>query len=224
MAIALSKASKMPCRSWSLQALDTCPGSRNTDGTLVPACSGCYATTGNYVFSNVKTPRVNNRLDWARPDWVSDMVRELNNDRFFRWFDSGDVYHPGLAAKIYEVMQKTPWCNHWLPTRSYKIPRIRTILEQMKELPNVVVRYSSDSIDGSYTEGLHGSTIIPTADHPTNVKVCDAYQRKGKCGPCRVCWSKDVPVVGYPAHGRVMLARIRRIKRKTKAKPSKIAA
>ena len=46
----LSKASKMPCRSWSLQALDTCPGSRDKSGELVPACSGCYATDGNYRF------------------------------------------------------------------------------------------------------------------------------------------------------------------------------
>ena len=36
----LSKASKMPCRSWSLQALDTCPGSRDKSGDLVPGLFG----------------------------------------------------------------------------------------------------------------------------------------------------------------------------------------
>lgn len=211
MAIAMSKASKLSARSWSLQAIDTCPGSRDANGELVPACSGCYATSGNYRFANVKTPRENNRLDWVRPDWVDDMVRELSNDRFFRWFDSGDVYHPGLATKIYEVMQKTPWCNHWLPTRSYKIPRIRTILEQMNQLPNVMVRYSSDSISGEYTEGLHGSTIIPDADYPTKAKVCDAYQRDGKCGDCRACWDKAISTIAYPAHGKRMLSNVRKL-------------
>ena len=33
--IRLSKASKMPCRSWSLQALETCPGARKSNGELV---------------------------------------------------------------------------------------------------------------------------------------------------------------------------------------------
>jgi hypothetical protein len=51
----LSVTSKLDgIRSWSLQALETCPGSVNADGSLVPACSGCYATTGNYNFANVK--------------------------------------------------------------------------------------------------------------------------------------------------------------------------
>ena len=79
--IKLSKAGKMPCRSWSLQALTTCPGSKGGDGELVDACKGCYATTGNYRFPNVKAPREHNQEDWQRDSWVDDMVAELDNDR-----------------------------------------------------------------------------------------------------------------------------------------------
>ena len=104
----LSKASKMPCRSWSLQALDTCPASRDATGALVPACSGCYATTGNYRFKNVRAPREHNREDWKRDAWVDDMVAELDNDRYFRWFDSGDMYDVRLARKILDVCERTP--------------------------------------------------------------------------------------------------------------------
>jgi hypothetical protein len=43
--------------------------------------------------------------------WVDDMVSELDSDRYFRWFDSGDVYDIRLARKIYEVMKRTPWCH-----------------------------------------------------------------------------------------------------------------
>jgi hypothetical protein len=88
MTIKLSKAGKMPCRSWSLQALTTCAGSVGDKGKLVPACVGCYATTGNYRFPNVKAPREHNQRDWKRDAWVADMVAELDNDRYFRWFDS----------------------------------------------------------------------------------------------------------------------------------------
>ena len=68
-------------RSWSLQALETCPGSME-NGKLVDACSGCYATTGNYRYPNVKAPRIENATDWKRAEWVDDMVRELDKDRF----------------------------------------------------------------------------------------------------------------------------------------------
>jgi len=204
--IRISKTSKLDgIRSWSLQALDTCPGSKNADGTLVDACSGCYATTGNYVFNNVKAPRLENREDWQRLEWVDDMVRTLKNDRFFRWLDSGDLYHVALAQKVLEVMQRTPWVQHWLPTRMHKFPKFRAVLREMMALDNVMVRFSSDSIRGQFTKGLHGSVIVPTADDvPAGVSLCGAYSRGGVCGGCRACWNRSVPVIAYPAHGKKM--------------------
>jgi hypothetical protein len=202
--VKLSKASKMPGRSWSLQALDTCPGSKKRDGSLVDACSGCYATTGNYRFKNVKAPREHNREDWKRDQWVDDMVAELDNDRYFRWFDSGDVYDVRLAFKILEVMKRTPWCNHWLPTRMHKFSKFGSVLAEMSALPNVVVRLSSDSITGDTVEGPQTSTIATLDNVPGDALVCEAYSREGKCGPCRACWSKDVALVCYIGHGKSM--------------------
>lgn len=202
--VKLSKVSKLDgIRSWSLEARKTCPGAFAEKGELVPACQGCYATQGNYRYPNVREPRAYNKEDWKRDNWVQDMVRELDNDRYFRWFDSGDVYHPELARKIFQVMQQTPWIKHWLPTRSHKIAKIYPILEAMKTLPNVSVRYSSDNVDGSYDK-IHGSTILPFATKKTKAKVCEAYKHEGKCKGCRACWDKSVPVIGYVAHGRTM--------------------
>tara|TARA_R110000823_G_scaffold194112_1_gene325517 strand:+ start:643 stop:1320 length:678 start_codon:yes stop_codon:yes gene_type:complete len=200
-----SKASKMPSRSWSLEALDTCPGSIDPQTKdLVTACKGCYATTGNYRFPNVKAPRIHNKEDWKLETWVPVMVAELDNDRYFRWFDSGDVYDHRLAAKILEVMKLTPHCNHWLPTRMHKFPKFKKILQKMKKLPNVSVRYSSDSIEGKALK-IHGSTIAH-ADKLENQKgtICSAYINDGKCGTCRACWSKDVALIVYPQHGKKM--------------------
>ena len=113
MAIRISVTSKLDgIRSWSLQALETCPGSWASPGELVDACKGCYATTGNYRYPNVKAPRLENREDWQRLEWVDDMVKALDSDRYFRWFDSGDVYTLALAEKILEVMKRTPWVKH----------------------------------------------------------------------------------------------------------------
>lgn len=206
MPVKLSVTSKLDgIPSWSLTAVDDCPGSAASDGELVPACQGCYARDGNYRFANVRAPRLHNREDWQREDWVDDMVAALAGKPYFRWFDSGDMYALPLARKIYHVMRRTPDCKHWLPTRMQKFAKFQAVLRQMEKLQNVAVRFSSDSITGAFLPGIHGSTIVPTNKAMPGVHICQAYEHGGKCSGCRVCWDRQVPVVGYVAHGRRMV-------------------
>jgi hypothetical protein len=214
MMIKISKTSKLDgILSWSLQAVDTCPGAIESPGVLVDACKGCYATTGNYNYPNVKAPRLSNREDWQRLEWVDDMVKALDSSRYFRWFDSGDVYSLGLAEKILEVMTRTPWCKHWLPTRMHKFPKFKQVLQSMQRLENVSVRFSSDSVTGQFIPGLHGSVIVPTSEDVTDkMTLCRAYEHEGKCSGCRACWDKSVHLIAYPAHGVKMSKVIRILK------------
>lgn len=208
--INLSKTSKLDgIMSWSLQALDTCPGSKDANGELVPACSGCYATTGNYRFANVKKPRLENRDDWKRDNWVNEMVIKLDSSRYFRWFDSGDMYDIRLAEKILEVMKLTQHCKHWLPTRMHKFSKFANVIDQMQALPNVVVRFSSDSVTGEIIEGKTTSTIFSDT-LPANAFECKAYEHEGKCNGCRACYDKSVSVIAYKAHG-VKMAKVIKI-------------
>jgi hypothetical protein len=205
--IRLSKTSKLDgILSWSLQALDTCQGSIDpVTKELVPACKGCYATTGNYNYPNVKAPRIENKQDWKRDNWINEMVEALDNSRYFRWFDSGDMYDLKLAWKIYTVMLRTPHVKHWLPTRMYKFSKYESVLNHMQQLDNVVVRYSSDEVNGSTVEGKTTSTIFSTDDQLSSDMVeCEAYKHEGKCNGCRACYSKDVSIVAYRAHGKKM--------------------
>jgi hypothetical protein len=212
--IKISKTSKLDgILSWSLQAVDTCPGAIESPGVLVDACKGCYATTGNYNYPNVKAPRLSNKEDWTRLEWVDDMVKALDSSRYFRWFDSGDVYSLGLAEKILEVMTRTPWCKHWLPTRMHKFPKFKQVLQSMQRLNNVSVRFSSDSVTGQFIPGLHGSVIVPTSEDATDrMTLCRAYEHDGKCSGCRACWDKSVDLIAYPAHGVKMNKVIRILK------------
>ena len=209
--IRISTTSKLDgVRSWSLQARETCPGSIGPDGNLVAACAGCYAVGGNYGYPNVREPRIENREDWKRDAWVDDMVAALDRDRYFRWFDSGDMYALPLAEKILEVMTRTPWVRHWLPTRMHKFPKFANVLARMQSLPNVMVRPSSDSVTGEFVPGVHGSTIVPSIDAvPEGATLCHAATNGGKCGPCRKCYDKSVPVIAYVAHGRSMMKVVR---------------
>lgn len=207
----LSKTSKLDnILSWSLQAIETCPGSKASNGDLVAACSGCYATTGMYNFPGTKAVRADNKEAWKDASWESDMVKALSKQRYFRWFDSGDMYSIELANKMYNVMVATPHVQHWLPTRMHKFDKFASILAAMQALPNVMVRPSSDAVDGTYVDGVHGSTILPSADVvPDGVTLCTAYEHGGKCNGCRACYDKSVKVIGYPAHGRKMAKVIR---------------
>jgi len=83
--------------------------------------------------------------------------------------------------------------------------RIRFWLEKRQKLPNVMVRYSSDSIHGQYDPELHGSSVAPLVLlDVTERKVCKACTRDHECGKCRDCWGKSVPMIIYPTHGRKM--------------------
>lgn len=207
----LSKTSKLDnIMSWSLQALETCQGSIGADGELVPACAGCYATQGTYNFPGTKKVRFDNKQAWQDDAWVDTMVGALKKQKYFRWFDSGDMYSIALALKMYAVMVKTPHVKHWLPTRMHKFAKYQQVLTKMAALPNVMVRPSSDAVDGTFTAGVHGSTILPEGMAvPAGVKVCTAPTTNGKCSGCRACYSKEVPVVAYIAHGRKMAKVIR---------------
>lgn len=202
----LSRVSKLDgIRSWSLTALLDCPGSRNDDGSIVLPCQGCYARGGLYHMQTVRAVREHNRQDWQREGWVADMVAELDKERYFRWFDSGDIYTVELAERILEVMQQTPWCSHWLPTRMMKFPKFASVFARMQALPNVKVRFSSDSITGEFTPGLHGSTIVSDESQvQEGVFLCRAYENGGRCSGCRACYSQDVPMVAYKTHGNLM--------------------
>jgi hypothetical protein len=79
----------------------------------------------------------------------------------------------------------------------------------MQALPNVVVRFSSDSVQGEIIEGKTTSTIF-SDKLPANTFECKAYQHEGKCNGCRACYDKDVQIVAYKAHG-VKMAKVIKI-------------
>jgi len=200
-----SGTGKMPCPSWSLPAWLTCPGAAKEDGRPVEACSRCYALTGHYQRGNVQALRNHNLVDHKLPDWVDAMVPAIRDNTFFRWFDSGDVYTVDLALKIEQVCIRTPRTKHWIPTRARKDASILPHLLRIGAMPNVVVRHSSDGINGEELQGFeHTSTIVQRPEDArlgNGAGLCTAYLREGKCGSCRACWSKTCKLMAYPIHG-----------------------
>lgn len=193
--------SKMPGRCWDLPAVLTCKGSFDEEGNLDSACAVCYASKNTFLFKNVKQPRLNNMLAWQKTDWCDEMVKELDKDRYFRFFASGDGYAVDLWLKIYEVVVRSPHCKFWIPTRMWKFTEFRPIIDRLNALPNCVVRFSGDSTTGQLIDETWSSTIVRKPfDVSAKVFICPSATQNGKCGECRECWSKNCQCVGYPIH------------------------
>lgn len=195
--------SKMPGRCWDLPAVLTCPGSFNCDGSLDLDCAKCYASKNTFLFKNVKQNRLDNMLAWQLETWTADMIKDIqfHSDAFFRFFASGDGYKLDLWYKIYQICLACEDTYFWIPTRMWKYPEFRQIIDQLNKLPNVVVRFSYNEGTGLKMDGAFSASIInKPCDASPDMFVCPAYLQDGKCGRCRECWSKNRQKVYYPFH------------------------
>jgi hypothetical protein len=201
----LSNASKMPCKSFSTRAGDTCAGQRMPGSTEVdPVCQDCYAKKGRYEMDNVVALRVHNELAWKSPAFEEDMIALIGRRPLFRWFDSGDIVSPAMARKIYNIMKATPGTRHWLPTRMGRFTKYKRILAAMARLDNVVVRHSAWGYDNLPPRGVkNGSMVYRDRPAPAGTHPCPAYATPaGTCrkANCFACWNSSVKTIAYPGH------------------------
>lgn len=209
----ISQTSKMKITgkkvgSWSLPAGASCPGSSDAE-----VCKSCYAKKGMYRFPSVKDVREYNKLDYHKKDWSDRMVSKVAKFDYFRWFDSGDIETPELAEKIMEVVARTPDTQHWLPTRSDKIPKIHAAMRRVvysgktNELvysydrDNMSVRLSADNIglDKQERPGVN-SYVIQSSDlfeaARRGIYLCPVTapgSTQKSCDTCTMCYT-DTPV------------------------------
>lgn len=209
--IRLSETSKMPCKSWGLQAWSTCPGARKADGEAVDICKVCYALKGRYVLGSVVNSRFRNGNqfgDLGPAQWAAEMAAAIGKDPYFRWFDSGDISSIKMAEAILAVCKMTPATLHWIQTRSYKLPAVKKVLQRMARLPNVAVRCSSDAVgprfvnqtNGERPLGRIGLVLKEGQPAPPGIFACPARSQGNRCGDCRACWDKAVKAVAYELH------------------------
>jgi hypothetical protein len=206
MAIKLSNTSKMrvtgkKVRSWSLEAGVTCPMAKDAE-----VCKECYAQKGMYRFPVVKAVRQNNRIDYKTDNWIDRMVSECSKYDMIRLFDSGDCETQELALKIEQVITRTPATKWWFPTRMDKSPKLSTILNRIKLLPNVAFRPSADNIglNNNEREGVLSYVIRPEEIFEAKrqgIYVCPvgSTPNQKSCDTCTMCYQKNVKVA-YVLH------------------------
>lgn len=129
---------------FDLPAILTCPG-RSAVCEQV-----CYATQGRFRFRTVQA-----RLQWCyersqRPDFVTRMVREIRRKGVLvvRIHVSGDFYSAAYAEKWLNVMRQCPRVRYYWYSRSWRVPEVGAVLEQMAALRCCRAWYSVDCATG----------------------------------------------------------------------------
>src|SRR4051794_34496414 len=88
----LSFTTKLPCPSWGIPATRCRIGSvlAQQGGTV---CNRCYALKNRYRFDSVQKKLEERYRGLFQKQWTPAMIFLIRYfcDRYFRWFDSGDV-------------------------------------------------------------------------------------------------------------------------------------
>lgn len=211
----LGYPSKMPGTSYGISAKACITGAKlaKVPGSV---CFGCYALKANYLYPSVATAHEQRLAGLDNPLWIAAMVTLLQAAHksgrgrkgqriakgWHRWHDSGDLQSVKHLAKICAVAAFTPAIKHWLPTRELGI--VQAYKASGGIVPaNLTIRVSATKVDGDATQawpvtsGVHHNQPAIGHDCPANRRK---GKMKGKCGPCRACWSPEVPHVSYPLH------------------------
>ena len=195
----LSNTTKLPCFSFNLSALHCNVGAKLTK-IKNSVCYGCYALKGFYAkYGHVHKMKYKTMLIKGSK-WTEAMIHLIKNqgktkdNKFFRWFDSGDVQGMEHLKKIVEIAVALPTIKFWMPTKEYQL--IADYRKMYGNFPdNLVVRLSAPMI---------GKTLKTKQFLTSSVNGkgfdCIAPKQSNQCLKCRMCWNSKVKNINYKFH------------------------
>ena len=194
---------------WSIPAVSTCPG-------RTPTCEKvCYATMSRFLLPSVKDRLAWNYQQSLRPDFTARMVNEIRRKGALvvRIHSAGDFFSKEYAEAWLSIMRQCPKVRFYAYTRSYRIPDIAPVLEQMAKLRCFRLWYSVDKDTGlpdCVPPGVRLAYLQVADDEPAQADlmfrvrrlrkekktiglpmICPAETSQGKgttCGSCRHCF------------------------------------
>ncbi|MCC7420009.1 MAG: hypothetical protein IT428_07010 [Planctomycetaceae bacterium] len=189
----LSITEKMPCPSWGIPATRCRLGAllAKKEGTV---CGDCYALKGRYRFDKVQAKLEERYKGLFDPLWTPAMVHLIRwcCDRYFRWFDSGDVQGENHLQNIVTIAEAVPDVQMWLPTREAE-----TVRKVGEFPPNLTIRLSANKIDGKAPDWPMTSVVRRAGGEGY---ACPSRTQGNSCRACRACWDRDVENVVYTLH------------------------
>lgn len=195
----LSQPSKMPWYSWSTPAVFCETGSKLAE-IENSTCSGCYAKSGNYLFTTSRTALLRRWLCYKLSPivWFHAFNRffqayDSSSVYHFRWFDSGDLASKSQGSFIAQLATNNKHVKFWLPTRE------RSYVPDNSP-DNLIIRYSSPMIDtlsklpnstGVISDSRNLSRSLQIVGNRNDVGYCPATttnEHTCNAHQCRACW------------------------------------
>ena len=188
-----TKTSKMPGLSYSLPAWECKTGWKLAQVPGTP-CFSCYAKKGNYTrYPAIKAAQYVRLKKLKNKTWITAMVTQIKNQKWFRWHDAGDIQSLDHLQKIFEVCKQTPDTMHWMPTREAQFLKN---LDPATVPANLIIRMSSHMIDQGPVKQWPWTSTVTSGDG----RSCPAPEQGNECGSCRQCWDRSTPNVCYGKH------------------------
>jgi len=218
--------------TFSLPAIDTCPGSSEFCRSL------CYATKGHFHQTNVQK-RYKYNLEFSKKpefvDIVSGLLEKVKVGTLLRIHVSGDFYDKQYTEKWYQILKKNYHIFAWCYTRSWSVKEIRPVLSKLAKLYNLQLWFSCDKETGqptlkpkliksaylmeddndipSYTPDLYFRDYAArktTMKHINGGLVCpveNGVTKNMTCEKCKVCF-RSSPVPSFPTDIKVNNSRV----------------
>ena len=186
--------SKMPGTAWGTSAKDCRVGGKlaQREGTV---CHVCYAMKNNYVYPSVMGAH-ERRKEAASNDeaWIEawcNILAFLGNtlpdeERYHRWFDSGDLRDATQLDAIVQVAIRNPEWAFWLPSKEYGV--VRKYAGEHGIPGNLAVRMSATVLGQDATDAIKSITGLWSTVGYDEADTCPAPDQEGECGRCRACW------------------------------------
>lgn len=180
-------------RTWSIPAVDTCPGS------TIACREFCYATGHRYNMPSVRQALADKWKAALETDtFIEQMSAELSHLRpgtVIRLHASGDFFSVGYIRAWITLARRHPSLAMYTYTRSWRVPGLRRELNILRRLPNVRVWASTDTDTGPSPKGwlaAHTSEEFV----PGQIACMEQTGAKGTCAECRLCFvvRTDKPV------------------------------
>jgi hypothetical protein len=197
----LSSPSKMPCFGFSTPA-EKCKTGSKLRKVKNSVCSKCYALKGFYAYSGPRKALKKRYDNLYKDGWVqamTNLIKNLSSNEYFRWFDSGDVDSLIQLENIVQIAKNLPNIKFWLPTKEYSF--VNQYLAIHGKFPdNLNVRLSGFMIDGIPLNALAKRLGLTTSQVSGTNPTCPASSQNNKCLSCRACWDKNIENVTYKKH------------------------
>jgi hypothetical protein len=190
--------------TWSLPPVAACPIVDETCGGCY-ALDGWYRTNLAAQYGRVKRLEYLRHLIRERRlatwvDWISNQINRLRPIEpfppdvlstslrkhveslrlsgaiaFFRWHDSGDLFHADYAKAVLQVCERTPRVFHWMPTRMG--PLLSQLVQQGLVVPrNLTIQVSAHRAGRNEPAQLEAVRQIQAAQPDARVGVTYVFK------------------------------------------------